>query len=244
MPFEPRNDFDFLPPIEESGLSAAANWAASRDDSMRNSLAEARQNERALADLIRQFDRKRLVDANGTEWEFLGRRIGNQDEDGTLLGFTVIDGGTPSAPTFSVQPSVITGLNASYVTPTLGGSELYTDPAPSASSTANHWVFLRIEIEPVALGDEAPYGIADDDFTLVSRTIVTAADDAEAQAAEIDPDTGEATNGVYLFPLAKFNAEARKAFQVIYGPVAASWCQGLVKVAPPVVIHRGTVESV
>lgn len=245
MPFEPRNDFDYLlPPIDEGGLSAAAKWAESRDDSLRNSLTEARQNERDLADLIRQFDRERMVDAEGFIWEFLGRKMGQQAVVSNSLGFVVQAAGTEGSPTVTVYPSAITGLNASYLTPTLGGVELYAETPPELAVTANYWIYLRIEIEPVAVGGSAPYSISEDDFTVISTKIIQAEDDSSSESAAVDPDTGDVTNGVYLFPLAKIGADRLPAYQIIYGPIAASWCSGRVRIAPPVILHTGTVQSV
>lgn len=166
-------------------------------------------------------------------------RRGEAEQKKTTLGFTVTSTGTAVA----VTPSVITGLNTSFITPTMGGSELYADPAPSATPAADQWVFVRIEIEPVAEGS-GPYTMSETSFTFESATIVLADDDSGAQQPAVDVDDGTLTNGIYLFPLAKLDADSKVLWQSLYGPFAAAWCPAGLKISAPVILHTGAVQTV
>ena len=158
------------------------------------------------------------------------------------LGFAVRD--SDGTGNLTVYPSVITGLNASYLTPTLGGDELYDDPVPVLSGSADNWVFIKLEIEPEAVGNATPYTMSEANFTIVSNTIVQDTDASDAQPAEVDVTSGNTTNGIFMFPLAKLDANGTVAYQTMYGPFSASWCGGLVRVAPPVILHNGPIQDV
>lgn len=207
-----------------------------------DSLQEVRNELAALIAVLSQFEPVTILTADGRVVVAFAQEVGTSTV--SQLGFRVLGAGTAGVPKITVEPSVITGLNESYLTPLMGGSELFADPVPELSASANSWAFLRIEIEPVAEGEEAPYFMSDDVFTVESTAVVVASDASEAVAASVDPDTGDVTNGIYLFPLARLDAAGAPSYQVIYGPIAASWCQGIVKIAPPVIVHAGPVESV
>lgn len=156
------------------------------------------------------------------------------------MGFDVT---ASSAGKVAVHPSVVLGLSAGFEEPVIGTTSLFASTPPELTVSANNWVFLRIEIEPAALGS-GPYFLDEENYTVESVTVIADADDDDAQVAEIDETTGTETNLVALLPLAKLDANKLPAFQVLNGPLAVRYCSGRLDVKPPVILHTGNLKTV
>ena len=153
-----------------------------------------------------------------------------------------------------VTPSVVNGLDQSYVPVDGNGDRLDLDPPPlfdvAASSTVTF--YLRIEIEPhaVQLFNITPpaYVISNSSFTVVnSQVLVTTTE--ENQWAEIDPTSGAVNqNHVVTWPLGEVTADDEGKLtidtvpQFNYGPITAQWADGRLAPVPPA--YYGRVDAV
>lgn len=147
-------------------------------------------------------------------------------------GFTVTFDST--ARTCTVSPSVLVGLNNVGVIPTISGSSLLAGPTLSASN--GDFIFVRVELVPIALGTTGAYYIDPLNYTLDSCTVVASATlspgDATRAAIAL---AGTVTNGVFYIPLAAIVGGA--AEQLMYGPIGVEYTSGALVVSPPIFLR-------
>ena len=134
-----------------------------------------------------------------------------------------------------VAPSVVSGMGAWAVIPTINGDALTDDPPPELTVGSKQWVALKMEIVPgvesysIDGGDTLLFRIQEGAGSLVDDIEVLAFNDSEAMESEsmpasIDPETGDVVeNGKYIIPLANNNGTGWR--QVGYtGPLGVRMC--------------------
>lgn len=130
------------------------------------------------------------------------------------------------APEITIRPGVVSGLWPASKTPTIDGTPLDNDPAPSLTTVAGARVFVKIGITPGVIeresGEDLWYEASSGGATVADPVIATDSDpDYPGAQAAVGTFSGAVTPGSYFLQIGLVTA-AGNTQNVAYGHITAS----------------------